>query len=55
LAKTSRRSTAPLAEQAVDDPRLKRLMTITGIDMVAGLGLIATIGDHTRFHPPRGW
>jgi transposase len=44
-----------LAEQAVDDPRLKRLMTITGIDMVAGLGLIATIGDHTRFHPPRGW
>jgi hypothetical protein len=49
LAKTSRRSTAPLAEQAVDDPRLKRLMTITGIDMVSGLGLIATIGDHTRF------
>ena len=24
-------------------------MTITGIDMVSGLGLIATIGDHTRF------
>jgi transposase len=38
-----------LAEQAVDDLRLKRLMTITGIDMVSGLGLIATIGDHTRF------
>ena len=38
-----------LAEQAIDDPRLKRLMTITGIDMVSGLGLIGTIGDHTRF------
>ena len=38
-----------LAEQAVDYLRLKRLMTITGIDMVPGLGLIATIGDHTRF------
>jgi hypothetical protein len=24
-------------------------MTITGIDMVSGLGLLATIGDHTRF------
>jgi transposase len=38
-----------LAADAIDDPRLKRLMTITGIDMVSGLGLIATIGDHTRF------
>jgi hypothetical protein len=26
-----------LAEQAIDDPRLKRLMTINGIDMVSGL------------------
>jgi transposase len=39
-----------LAVEAIDDPRLKRLMTITGIDMVSGLGLIATIGDH---HPVR--
>jgi transposase len=38
-----------LAAQAVDDPRLRRLMTITGIDMVSGLGLLATIGDHSRF------
>ena len=38
-----------LAAHAIDDSRLKRLMTITGIDMVSRLGLIATIGDHTRF------
>jgi transposase len=38
-----------LAAQAVDDNRVQRLMTITGIDMVSGLGLLATIGDHTRF------
>jgi transposase len=38
-----------LAAQAVDDARLRRLMTITGIDMVSGLGLLAVIGDHKRF------
>jgi transposase len=38
-----------LAMDAIDDPRLQRLMTITGIDMISGLGLLATIGDHTRF------
>jgi transposase len=38
-----------LAVQAIDNPRLQRLMTVPGIDMVSGLGLLATIGDHTRF------
>jgi transposase len=38
-----------LAAQSIDDKRLHHLMTITGIDVVSGLGLLATIGDHTRF------
>ncbi|BAJ82925.1 putative transposase for insertion sequence element (plasmid) [Acidiphilium multivorum AIU301] len=38
-----------LATQAVNDVRLQRMITITGIDMVSGLGLLAVIGDHKRF------
>ena len=41
-----------LAQSALDDDRVKRLMTIPGVDMVVGLALIAAIGDIERFAKP---
>jgi transposase len=41
-----------LARSALADERVKRLMTIPGIDMVVALALIAAIGDVERFAGP---
>ena len=41
-----------LARNALADPNVKRLMTIPGIDMVVGVGLIAAIGPVERFAGP---
>jgi transposase len=41
-----------LAQSALADERVKRLMTIPGIDMVVALALIAAIGDIERFARP---
>src|ERR1700758_2801639 len=41
-----------LAQSALADERVKRLMTIPGIDMVVALALIAAIGDVERFAKP---
>jgi transposase len=38
-----------IAEGALQDPAVQRLMTIPGIDMVVGVGLAAAIGDVKRF------
>ena len=38
-----------LAQSELADDRVKRLMTIPGIDMVVALALIAAIGDIERF------
>ena len=41
-----------LAQAALDNPDIKRLMTIPGIDMVVALGLMAAIGPIARFNGP---
>jgi transposase len=42
-----------LAEQALADARVRRLMTIPGIGAITALALVAVIGDVTRFPSPR--
>lgn len=42
-----------LAEQALADPRVRRLMTIPGIGAITALALVAVIGDVTRFPSAR--
>ena len=42
-----------LAESALDDPAIKRLMTITGVNLTVAVGLMATIGDIARFSSPQ--
>lgn len=41
-----------LAQRALKDQRVERLMTISGIDMVVALGVLAAIGDIKRFSAP---
>ena len=41
-----------LARSALADERVKRLMTIPGIDMVVALALVAAIGEIERFTKP---
>ncbi len=41
-----------LAQSALADDRVKRLMTIPGVDMVVALALVAAIGDIARFARP---
>lgn len=43
---------AALARLAVDDPGVRRLMTIPGVGAVTALGLLACIGDVGRFPRP---
>ena len=42
-----------LAEQALADPGVRRLMTIPGVGAITALALVAVIGDVTRFAGPR--
>jgi transposase len=41
-----------LAQSALADDRVKRLMTIPGVDMVVALALVAAIGEIARFARP---
>jgi transposase len=41
-----------LAVRALEDERVRRLMTIGGVDMTVALGLLAAIGDIARFTSP---
>ncbi len=41
-----------LARHALDDDAVRRLMTVTGIDMAVAVGLVAAVGDITRFASP---
>lgn len=41
-----------IARAALDDPNVKRLMTIPGIDVVVAVGLMAAIGRIDRFDRP---
>jgi transposase len=41
-----------IAGMVVDDPRVRRLLTIPGIGLVTAAGMVAIIGDVTRFSRP---
>lgn len=41
-----------LAVEALSDPVVARLMTIPGIDAIAGISIVAAVGDFTRFPDP---
>ncbi len=41
-----------LAAEALPDPVVARLMTIPGIDAIAGISIVAAVGDFTRFDDP---
>ena len=53
LAKTWRVLDREIAEGAIDDPAIKRLMTITGVNLTVAAGLVAAIGDIGRFSSPQ--
>lgn len=38
-----------IAQAAINDPAVKRLLTITGVNLVVAAGLVAAIGDVRRF------
>ena len=41
-----------IAQAAIDDPAVKRLLTITGVNLIVAAGLVAAIGDVRRFSDP---
>ena len=41
-----------LAQSALHDPRVKRLMTITGVNVTVALSVVAAVGDIERFSSP---
>jgi transposase len=41
-----------IAQGALDDPAIKRLMTVTGINLAVAAGIMAAIGDIGRFKSP---
>ena len=42
-----------IAESTMDDPAIRRLLTITGVNLTVAAGLMAAIGDITRFKSPQ--
>ena len=48
-------STREIAQAAIDDPAVKRLLTITGVNLIVAAGLVAAIGDVRRFAVRRSW
>lgn len=42
-----------IAEGTMDDPAVKRLLTITGVNLTVATGLMAAIGDIARFSNPQ--
>lgn len=42
-----------VAKNALDDPAVKRLLTITGVNITVAAGLLAAIGDIRRFPSPQ--
>src|SRR6185437_3855740 len=41
-----------LAREALADPMVARLITIPGVDAIAGISIVAAVGDFTRFDDP---
>ncbi len=42
-----------VAQSVIDDPRIARLITITGINVTVAAGLVAAVGDIARFASPQ--
>jgi transposase len=42
-----------IAEEVIEDPSVKRLLTITGINIIVAAGLVSAIGDIRRFSSPQ--
>jgi transposase len=42
-----------VAEVAIEDPAVKRLMTITGVNLTVAAGIVPAIGDIGRFKSPQ--
>jgi transposase len=42
-----------IAQAAISDPAVKRLLTITGVNLIVAAGLVAAIGDVRRFPDPQ--
>jgi transposase len=42
-----------IAQAAIEDPTVKRLLTITGVNLIVAAGLAAAIGDVRRFPDPQ--
>lgn len=42
-----------IAESTMDDPAIRRLLTITGVNLTVAAGLMAAIGKITRFKSPQ--
>jgi transposase len=42
-----------VARTAMDDPAVKRLLSITGVNLIVAAGLVAAIGDIRRFAEPQ--
>ncbi len=53
LGEDLKRLDREIAIEALDDPTVARLMTITGVNLTVATGLIAAIGDVHRFATPQ--
>jgi transposase len=42
-----------IAQDAIDDPAINKLMTITGVNLAVAAGIVAAIGDISRFNSPQ--
>ena len=42
-----------IAQAAIEEPTVKRLLTITGVNLIVAAGLVAAIGDVHRFPDPQ--
>jgi len=42
-----------IAQVAIDDPAVRRLITITGVNLTVATGIVAAIGDISRFNSPQ--
>lgn len=51
--KTSSLLDREIAEKVIEDPAVKRLLTITGVNIIVAAGLVAAIGDIGRFCSPQ--
>jgi transposase len=41
-----------LATEALDDPVVRRLMTIPGVDAIDAISIVGAVGDFSRFTSP---